>query len=267
MLFPCTLLAGRIDQCIGNGEQDALIIGKIVEYKDNMYFVNVEKVLMGEMESTDIKVEKPNPDLSSYAVGQYFVLPLDKKDAVYKIKFMAFMTDSTDYKTLKLEHSRPDTYVGRLQKFINDGKFIEADRKAKEKKIKNHNPTTQINIKQEAEKDYIKDSFFQSVSYNPVKDLLSFTIPKTIPEGYRFYLHVSGRMYMGNKSNGMSFHAFDKESTNYSWEKGKTYTYALKSENLDECLLVFGFIDKNNREILYSIHISPNGTKSIESTD
>lgn len=114
----------------------------------------------------------------------------------------------------------------------------------------------------------IKDSFYESVNYDPGKDLLSFTIPETIPEGYKFYLHVSGRAFMGDKNNGngMSFHAFDEESQNYSWENGKTYTYQLQSESLDNCLLFFGLIDANNQELLYSIHISPDGTKSIDDT-
>jgi hypothetical protein len=114
----------------------------------------------------------------------------------------------------------------------------------------------------------IKDSFYASVNYDPTQDLLSFTIPKTIPEGYKFYLHVSGRIFMGDKNsgNGMSFHAFDEESQNCSWENGKTYTYPLQSENLDNCLLVFGLTDADNREFLYSIHISPDGTKSIDDT-
>jgi hypothetical protein len=117
-----------------------------------------------------------------------------------------------------------------------------------------------------ADKEQIKDSFYQSVNYNPVKNLLSFTIPKAVPKGYKFYLHVSGRMYLGNKSNGMSFHAFDEESTNNSWKNGKTYTYALNSENLEECLLVYGFVDKNNQGKLQETHIFPDGTKSIKST-
>jgi hypothetical protein len=115
-----------------------------------------------------------------------------------------------------------------------------------------------------SDSDYSKDSFYQSVNYNPSKGILRFTIPEIVPVGYRFYLHVSGRMYMDDKSNGMSFHAFDDESENFSWEKGKTYTYSLKSENLDDCLLVFGLICRNNQELLYVIHISPDGTKSIE---
>jgi hypothetical protein len=124
-----------------------------------------------------------------------------------------------------------------------------------------------ILVNMQSEKDYIKDSFYQSVHYSPTKDLLSFTIPKTVPKDYRFYLHVSGRMYMGNNLNIMSFHAFDKESQNYTWKKGATYTYPLKSESLVECILVFGFIDTNNQEQLYEIHIYPDGTKIIRKTD
>lgn len=117
-----------------------------------------------------------------------------------------------------------------------------------------------------ADKKDIKDSFYESVNYAPEKDLLSFTIPEAIPDGYEFYLHVSGRMFMGNTSDGMSFHAFDEESQNSSWIKGKTYSYSLKSESLDECILVFGLIDSNKQELLYTIHISPDGTKTIDNS-
>lgn len=122
-------------------------------------------------------------------------------------------------------------------------------------------------ISTSAGKEYIKDDFYQSVNYNPTNDLLSFTIPKAVPKGYRFFLHVSGRLYMGDKYNGMSFHAFDEESINYSWINGKTYTYSLNSQGLDFCLMEFGFIDKNRQGLLYEIYIYSDGTKSIERTD
>lgn len=111
----------------------------------------------------------------------------------------------------------------------------------------------------------IKDSFYKSVNYELSKNLLSFTIPKTMPEGYRFYLHVSGRMFMGDKSSGMSFHAFDKESLSYTWINGKTYTYPVNHDNLDFISLDFGLQDKNNKKLLYSytINISPDGIKTI----
>lgn len=116
------------------------------------------------------------------------------------------------------------------------------------------------------ENENIKDCFYKSVNYEPNKGLLSFTIPKTIPEGYRFYLHVSGRIFMGDKSSGMSIHIFDKESLNYIWENGKTYTYPLKPDNLDSVALDFGLQDKNSKKLLYAytIRIFPDGTKIIE---
>ena len=125
---------------------------------------------------------------------------------------------------------------------------------------------TGLNVSNEQEQ--LMDNFYQSVNYDPGQDLLSFTVPETIPEGHKFYLHVSGRMFMGDKNNGngMSFHAFDEESQNYSWENGKTYTYPLQSESLDDCMLVFGLIDVNNQELFYTIYISPDGKKSIDNT-
>lgn len=111
------------------------------------------------------------------------------------------------------------------------------------------------------------DSFYQSVNYNPAKGILIFTVPKSIPKGYKFFLHVSGRLYMEDKFSGMSFHAFDEEILNYSWVNGKTYTYPLNSEGLDFCDIIFGLVDKDTHENLYLIHILPDGSKSIEKTD
>lgn len=114
-----------------------------------------------------------------------------------------------------------------------------------------------------------RDIFYDSVNYEPAKGLLSFTIPKSIPKGYRFYLHVSGRLFMGDKSSGMSFHAFDKESQSYSWIGGKTYTYPLSPDNLDFIMLVFGLLNTNNKELLYEhiIYVFPDGSKIIYKTN
>jgi hypothetical protein len=116
-----------------------------------------------------------------------------------------------------------------------------------------------------SENDNIVDCFYESVDYEPGKGLLSFTIPETIPEGYRFYLHVSGRIFRGDKYNGRSFHAFDKESLNYTWENGKTYTYPLMSDGLDFIELSFGLQEKSNKTLIYeyTIHILHDGTKNI----
>lgn len=115
-----------------------------------------------------------------------------------------------------------------------------------------------------SEKPYLEKSFYSFVSYQPDHDRLYFTIPETIPPGYRFYLHVSGRIWMNNLFEAMSFHAFEEESLNFSWIPGKTYAYYLESDHLVECLLVFGLIDEHGQEFLSSIRIFPNGSKTIK---
>jgi hypothetical protein len=72
---------------------------------------------------------------------------------------------------------------------------------------------------------------------------------------------------MGPSSDDMGFHRFEEESESFGWIKGKTYTCPVGSKNLDECILDFGLIDKNSKEILSTIHIYPDGTKKIDSTD
>ena len=69
---------------------------------------------------------------------------------------------------------------------------------------------------------------------------------------------------MDGGSGGMSFRAFEKESEGSGWINGKTHTYPLESENLDECLLVFGLLDKNGQELFSTASIFPNGTKRIQ---
>ncbi|MCX7615634.1 MAG: hypothetical protein N2Z65_07770 [Clostridiales bacterium] len=108
----------------------------------------------------------------------------------------------------------------------------------------------------------IRDQFYKKASYNPVKGELRFTIPKTVPEGCTFYLHVSGRILIGD-GTGASIHMFEKESQDGSWVQGETYTYPVKAKNLDELLLVYGLIDINKKEYLYTLRITPDGEKQI----
>ncbi len=112
----------------------------------------------------------------------------------------------------------------------------------------------------------IKDSFYNSVNYDPIKDLLSFTVPKTIPEGYKFYLHISGLRFMGENNPQWAFHVFDEESINYTWEHGKTYNHFECSGGFEYISLNFGLLDKNTKKLLYSytITVFPTGTKTIE---
>lgn len=69
-----------------------------------------------------------------------------------------------------------------------------------------------------------------SVAYNTETEILSFTIPKDIPQGYSLFIHVSARLKMDDSS--MSFHALEKESESGNWELGKTYTVKLSRDAL-----------------------------------
>lgn len=124
--------------------------------------------------------------------------------------------------------------------------------------------TGMILVSTYSENENTKDDFYESVNYDPVKDLLTFTIPETIPEGYKFWLHISGLRFMG-ESNFRTFHVFDEESINYTWEYGKTYTHFECSGGLYFVDLHYGLID-NNKEFLYRYHIriTADGTKTIE---
>ncbi|MGE4485770.1 MAG: M56 family metallopeptidase [Oscillospiraceae bacterium] len=115
--------------------------------------------------------------------------------------------------------------------------------------------------------DSIKYAFVDSVSYDPGRNLLSFTIPESVPDGFEFYLHVAGRLFMGDAGGGMSFHAFDEESENSAWVPGKTYTCALDSEGLDYCLLDFGLLNDRGERHIYKITVSPDGSKLVGNAD
>ncbi|SDH31870.1 hypothetical protein SAMN05443529_11222 [Desulfosporosinus hippei DSM 8344] len=154
ILLPSIALAGDVAYDIAFGDQDAFVIGKVTNMKDNLYSVHIEKVLMGDIEATDIQVEKPKypSGWDNPTVGQHYALSLDKKNTVYEIKFGGYKADSTDYKTLKLEYADiPGNAVLEVQEFINSGRFIEADKVAKAKKNKevSSQAISETNINQE----------------------------------------------------------------------------------------------------------------------
>ncbi|USG68286.1 hypothetical protein NDK47_13820 [Brevibacillus ruminantium] len=136
-VIPATVYAGgEMVMKIRSGDQDALIIGKVSEYKDGKYSVHVEEVLMGEMTETDITVNHPNAvDPTEPSAGDYGLFSLVKEGTDYAIKNGAYTVDKTDYKTLKVAYAN-ESYgaLGHIQRFINSGEFIEADKQAKEKK-------------------------------------------------------------------------------------------------------------------------------------
>lgn len=132
-----TAAAGDTHMSIMYGDQDALIIGKVVAKEGGRYIVNVEKLLMGNIDGGVIEVD----DFKLYGftgepgIGDYGVFSLDKKRSIYQVKYGAYKADKADYKTLKLSNSHYGI-IAEIQKFINSGKFYEADKKAKEREQK-----------------------------------------------------------------------------------------------------------------------------------
>ena len=93
-----------------------------------------------------------------------------------------------------------------------------------------------------------------SVAYNTETGILSFTIPKEIPQGYSLFIHVSARLKMDD--GGMSFHAFEKESKSGNWELGKTYTVKINKDALLQALVVVALKEKYNSELLFEKRIT-----------
>ena len=102
-----------------------------------------------------------------------------------------------------------------------------------------------------------------SVKFDSQTGILSFTAPNEIPEEYVLWIHISGRLKMDD--NAMSFHAFEEESYNKSWELGKTYTYEIGKDALLEGFIDVGLIEKGGEEVQYGklISIDENGTISM----
>ncbi|OOM82351.1 hypothetical protein CLPUN_02730 [Clostridium puniceum] len=87
------------------------------------------------------------------------------------------------------------------------------------------------------------NTFVDSISYNAKNQTLSFVVPKEIPEGYKWFVHISGHeQFQGGPG---VFHLFEDESYNYTWEPGKKYEYTFKENSLINCSIEVGMINKN----------------------
>lgn len=86
-------------------------------------------------------------------------------------------------------------------------------------------------------------SFVDSISYDTKTQTLSFVVPKEIPEGYKWFVHISGHAQFP-EGPGV-FHLFEDESYNYTWEVGKKYEYTFKENQLINCSIEVGILNKN----------------------
>jgi len=114
-----------------------------------------------------------------------------------------------------------------------------------------------------SKKQEIVQQLANTFTYDSQSGMLQFIIPEQLPEQYKLYIHVSGRLKMAD--GAMSFHAFEEESENYLWELGKTYTYEIGENALLNGLVVIGLIEGNSSELQYetSVEIDENGNITI----
>lgn len=88
-------------------DQDAIIVGQLIEHQDTVYNVKVLEVVSGKVQGDTIRVTDDFEFSWGKAkeipqVEDYCVMSLKKKGSVYKKAWGIFKADSGDYKTLKL---------------------------------------------------------------------------------------------------------------------------------------------------------------------
>lgn len=86
-----------------------------------------------------------------------------------------------------------------------------------------------------------------SITYNTDKKVMSFSVPKEIPKGYKLFLHISG--HIQTKDGPVVYHAFEDETYNYQWINGKEYLYEFKDEPMIETTFDFGLLNEKTNEI------------------
>ncbi|MBW6409087.1 M56 family metallopeptidase [Clostridium weizhouense] len=103
------------------------------------------------------------------------------------------------------------------------------------------NYTNEVNLLDENKQ--LIDEFSNSISYDKDAKVLKLTVPKTIPDGYKWLIHASGHELIDNVP--VVFHAFEDESYNFTWAGGQTYTHEFKENEMSSCTIRIGLIDKD----------------------
>lgn len=105
------------------------------------------------------------------------------------------------------------------------------------------------------------NSFIDSISYDTKTQTLSFVVPKEIPEGYKWFVHITGHEQF-SEGPGV-FHLFEDESYNYTWEAGKKYEYTFKENPLIGCSFEVGILNRDISDDIKDdmiVTIKQNGT-------
>jgi hypothetical protein len=133
LLFTSTnAFAGDIPESIMFGKQKALFIGKITAINDDTYSITTSTIMMGNIQQSEIQIKKFNKYYGTNdkpKVGNFILAVLIDDNNIDDT--WVFKTTSQDYKALKLV-SEPYGMVIRYEEYINEGKYIEAQKKIDE---------------------------------------------------------------------------------------------------------------------------------------
>lgn len=133
LLFVSTnVYAGDIPESIMLGNQKALFIGKITTINKDTYSILPSTVMMGSIQQSEISIQKFDKYYginNKPKVGDFIVAVLLDENKVDDT--WVFKSTSDDYKTLKLVSESYDMVV-RYEKYINEGKYFEAQKRINE---------------------------------------------------------------------------------------------------------------------------------------
>lgn len=154
--------AGDIPESILLGNQKALFTGKIISDKNDTYSVEPSAIMMGKIESKEVQIKKFDKYYGTGdkpKVGDFIVVRLLEDNKIDDL--WIFKSTSLDYKTLKLLSERHDMVV-RYEKYINEGKYFEAQKKIDEKNVPASYTTITVQAA-EKEMDNKEKSYLNSI--------------------------------------------------------------------------------------------------------
>ena len=132
LLVSTNVYAGDIPESIMLGNQKALFIGKITTINKDTYSVLPSTIMMGSIQKSETlirKFDKYYGTNNKPKVGDFVVVVLLDENNVDDT--WIFKSTSDDYKTLKLVSESYDMVV-RYEKYINEGKYFEAQKRINE---------------------------------------------------------------------------------------------------------------------------------------
>lgn len=181
LVFMCVILtsitafAGDIPESLMLGNQQALFIGKLTDKNSEIYTITPLTIMMGSITQKEVKVNKFEKYYGTSDIpekGDILVAVLLEEGKIDDL--WVFKATTENYKTLNLKSEKYDI-VKRYEKYINEGKYFEAQKKINEKAMEQIDKT-KMDIKSESNKvNSVQDSKSQTID-NIQKNKYSLSI-------------------------------------------------------------------------------------------